>query len=287
LIVDFEVVVNNDIEGVLSAVKQAFQQGGWQIVSEGAREFTVSSPLALEGNKFLYAKFFYPEGKGLPYGLDVAVYRELDESGSPQNPITFGSTVHTAGIYTLVTTSTAFFLLPPIERTHRFRYGTWAGLLKPLEGNYPFQVGGNIIPLFFLSDRWMGDLTRQYNHVVSTQPTHFVQYPNGFSTNDFLPLRVHPGIGLPFGRVVGGKMRLSTLMLGLVMGNYLLPPLHNPELYLLWEVSESYSAPRKTVKGYLVNMPTPLGELVPCAEVPPDGASLLARSYQAYGGMPE
>lgn len=274
----FTIEGSDTLTDVLAKIKDAFSAVGWFIYSEGDDFVTVRSPQAFSPTKYLFCQFKIFPDKNLIYGVNASVYREIDEWDAPAgDPITFGSTINAIGEYVLAANNTSFFLIPPRTQTHRYRYGTWAGLLK-VPNDAPVAISsGNYIPLFFLSDRKEGANLREHPHTDPTSPTHAIVTPSGLIFNTFLPLRYTHGYRWAQDRGVS-KMVIGNLILGAVFGETLLPILYSPDIFLIWKPERQfYFAPPSTEKDFLVEIESPVGTLMPTAEAPPDGAIICLK----------
>lgn len=274
----FTIQLTNDLEDVIEHLAGAFRTVGWFIFEQTTDAVTVRSPSSIYDNKHLFVKFNIFLDKNLTYGVNASVYKETELVNGvvrPKgNPIIFGSTINTIGEYALVANETSFVLVPPVTQTHRFRYGTWAGLLKVADGTPHSLSDGNFIPLFFLSDRQEGSLLREYPHTDPTSPLHFVQTPSGMSFNIFLPLKVTAGYRWVQDRGFS-KTVINLLTLGVMVGDCLVPVLYSPSAFIIWKPERQfYYAPASSLKDFLVSMETPVGTLITAAELPPDGAIL-------------
>lgn len=269
--------LTDSLQGVIGSIASAFQSVGWVIVNQTTDEVTVKSPQALYPNKYLFVTFTAPPNENLTYGINVSVYKQVDANGNPTGtPVTLGSTINSIGEYILVANETAFFLIPPVTQTHRFRYGTWAGLLKTVEFAPAAITQGNNIPLFLLADRMEGALYRDYPHTEATSPTHVIITPADLNFNTFLPLRFTHGYRWAQDRGIS-KIIITPLTLGAVFGENLLPILYAPNIFLIWKPeNQFYYAPPSTERDFLIETETPIGRLTTVAEAPFGGAYLAA-----------
>jgi len=277
MLATLEINVNDPMLTTMTNLAQIFRNAGWSVVVDNnspVGDFTVTSPGKVGGNFPLVAKFVADTSStNWERGVKLLLYRVTYPT--PSQPVEFATTLITGGKYTLVINDYGFIIVPPEAQTHRFQFGTWAGLLLPFAPIYDIPPSQwKATPLFFTTDRVIGDKERSERHINPTKPTNLLQTPEGEIYSTFLV--AHLSLGRATVLEKERRMHILPLIFCVEWGDYVIPYLMSPALFVEVHTQKVFYLPTESYKDFLKPRMTPWGRVVACGELPPQGAILLS-----------
>jgi len=277
MLATLQINITDPMATTMGKLAQVFSDAGWTVEVDPASpvgDFTVTSPGKVGENFPLVARFV-ADTSSLSWerGINIVLYRVTYPTVG--EPMEFASTIVTGGTYTLAINSLGFVITPPETQTHRFQYGTWAGLLLPFSPIYDLPPSEWVAtPLFFTTDRILGFAERSERHIIPTKTTNILQTPEEEVYDTFMIAHLHLGKMTPLER--DKDKFILPLVFCVPWGDYVLPYMIAPTFFVEVNPMRTFYLPVESYKDFLKPRILPFGKVVACGELPPQGATLLA-----------